>query len=208
MSLVNSSYLRICLLLHIYQAAAVESFDRPLHSSLHSRKMHLPFAVRINHTQNYDARLMANKSGANSRKHWRHRRLSCCEICMQNAKGVPTNQLSLVQLNSCSWSCSFSFSFCIILSVPVFSFIRHIPSCHLLSSISSGFTVTISVSVTGNLLGCPTMRWSGCLAVWQSDNLTVLAAWLLGFRAAQAASLCASCCLQLAASSAHKSPLK
>lgn len=168
--------------------------------------MHLAFAVRINHTQNYDARLMANKSGANSRKHWRHRRLSCCEICMQNAKGVPTNQLSLVQLNSCSWSCSFSFSFCIILSVPVFSCIRHIPSCHLLSSISSGFTVTISVSVsvsvTGNLLGCPTMRWSGCLAVWQSDNLTVLAAWLLGFRATQAASLCApvaACNLQLPA---------
>lgn len=43
-----------------------------LYSSCHSRKMHLPFAVCINHTQNYDARLMANKSGANSRKHWRH----------------------------------------------------------------------------------------------------------------------------------------
>lgn len=102
----------------------------------------------------------------------------------------------------------FLFSFCIILSVPVFSFIRHIPSCHLLSSISSGFTVTISVSVsvTGNLLGCPTMRWSGCLAVWQSDNLTVLTAWLSCN--AGCLIMCASCCLQLAASSAHKSPFK
>lgn len=166
-----------------------------LHSSWHSRKMHLPFAVCINHTQNYDARLMANKSGANSRKHWRHSIVvvdvvvsaarSACRMRKGSHKSVEFGSAQLALL--------------LLLLV-----LHHLLcSCVQLHSAHSQLPFAVL-----NLVRLHRQRqrdWQSAwlshyATVWQSDNLTVLAAWLLGFRATQAASLCApvaACNLQL-----------
>lgn len=166
--------------------------------SCHSRKMHLPFAVCINHTQNYDARLMANKSGANSRKHWRHSIVvvvvvvsaarSACRMRKGSHKSVEFGSTQLVLSSSRSASsslflCSASFgTFPVAICCP------------------QSRQASPSASASTWLAICLAVPLCDCLPVWQSDNLTVLAAWLLGFRATQAASLCApvaACNLQL-----------
>lgn len=171
------------------------------YSSCHSRKMHLPFAVCINHTQNYDARLMANKSGANSRKHWRHSIVvvvsaarSACRMRKGSHKSVEFGSAELALLLSRSASsslflCSASFgTFPVAICCP------------------QSRQASPSASASTWLAICLAVPLCDCLAVWQSDNLTVLAAWLSCY--AGCLIMCASCCLQLAASSAHKSPLK
>lgn len=196
------------LLAHLPVAAHLSSSCRWIlwqtssysNSSCHSRKMHLPFAVCINHTQNYDARLMANKSGANSRKHWRHSIVvvvvvvsaarSECRMRKGSHKSVEFGSTQLVLSSSRSASsslflCSASFgTFPVAICCPQ----------------SRQASPSASASASTWLAICLAVPLCDCLAVWQSDNLTVLAAWLLGFRATQAASLCApvaACNLQL-----------
>lgn len=202
------------LLAHLPVAAHLSTSCRWIlwqtsYSSCHSRKMHLPFAVCINHTQNYDARLMANKSGANSRKHWRHSIVvvavvvsaarSACRMRKGSHKSVEFGSTQLVLSSSRSASsslflCSASFgTFPVAICCPQ----------------SRQASPSASASASTWLAICLAVPLCDCLAVWQSDNLTVLAAWLLGFPCyAGCLIMCASCCLQLAASSAHKSPLK
>lgn len=122
-----------------------------------TRKMHLPVSVCINHTQNYDARLMANKSGANSRKHWR--RLSCiarsaCRMRTSAHKSVEFGSFQLVLL----------LLLCLQLLLLLLLLLRahsasscvqlHPAHSQLPFAVLNLVSFSFSVSVTGNLLGC------------------------------------------------------
>lgn len=199
MSLANASYLRICLLLHIYQAAAVESFDRPppptptplatlekcichLQCALITRKITTLVWWPTNRAQIH-ANIGAIASSSSSSSQLRDLHAEC--------ERGPTNQLSLVQLSSCS----------LLLLV-----LHHLLcSCVQLHSAHSQLPFAVLNLVRLHRQRQRQRDWQSAwlshyATVWLSGSLTIWQFWLLGFRATQAASLCApvaACNLQL-----------